>query len=132
MDIEKFVQNIKFFCARNNVKPTVACREAGVGGSFINNMEARGSVPSVEKVQLLARYLGVTVSQLLGETSTPRALEGLPEDVVLRDFMAPAHPPNVVRFTVAEVEMVLAYREATADDKMIVDAALRKYKESKQ
>lgn len=67
MDKELFVQNIKDFCARRNVKPTVACRESGVGSSFINNIEARGQTPSVEKVQLLAQYLGVTVSELLGE-----------------------------------------------------------------
>lgn len=67
MDKEIFVQNIKDYCARRNVKPTVACRESGVGSSFINNIEARGQTPSVEKVQLLAQYLGVTTSELLGE-----------------------------------------------------------------
>lgn len=67
MDKELFVQNVKFYCQQKNVKPTVACREAGVGTSFINNIEARGQIPSVEKVQLLAQYLGVTVSELIGE-----------------------------------------------------------------
>lgn len=128
MDKEKFVQNIKFFCTRKNIKPTVACREAGVGTSFINNIEKRRQTPSVEKVQILARYLGVTTSELLGETSAPRAGPTY-ADMVLHDFTAPTHPPNVVRFTVAEVETLLAYRKASADDKMIVDAALRKYKE---
>lgn len=67
MDKEIFVQNIKQYCALRGVKPTVACRESGVGSSFINNIEVKGSVPSIEKVQLLAQYLGVTVSELLGE-----------------------------------------------------------------
>lgn len=67
MDREIFVQNIKDLCALQGIKPTVACRESGVGSSFINNIESRGQVPSVEKVQLLAQYLGVTVSELLGE-----------------------------------------------------------------
>lgn len=132
MNKQNFVQNIKLLCARKNVKPTVACRESGVGTSFINNIEKRGQTPSVEKVEMLAHYLGVTVSQLLGETSPPRAPVDLDKKLVLHDFMAPSYPPNVVRFSIAEVEMVLAYRDATADDKMIVDAALRKYKESKQ
>lgn len=78
MNKSQFVQNIKIFCERRNVKPTVACREAGVGTSFINNIEARGQTPSVEKVQLLAQYLGVTVSELLGEVSNPNALSDLP------------------------------------------------------
>lgn len=67
MDKQLFVQNVKMYCQLRGVKPTVACRESGVGTSFINNIEARGQVPSVEKVQLLAQYLGVTTSELLGE-----------------------------------------------------------------
>ena len=66
MNREKLVQNIKAYCALRGVKPTVACRECGVGVSFINNIE-RGQTPSVAKVQMLAQYLGCTVSDLLGE-----------------------------------------------------------------
>ena len=71
MDKDIFVQNIKNYCHLKGVKPTIACRESGVGSSFINNIEAKGSIPSVEKVQLLADYLGVTTSELLGEPVRP-------------------------------------------------------------
>lgn len=67
MDKSFFVQNIKNICKLRGIAPTVACRESGVGSSFINNIESRGQTPSVEKVQLLAEYLGVTTSELLGE-----------------------------------------------------------------
>ena len=70
MDKELFVQNIKTRWDAKGVKPTVACREAGVGVSFINDIE-RGQTPSVAKVQMLAQYLGCTVSDLLGEDPTP-------------------------------------------------------------
>lgn len=70
MDKDIFVQNIKKYCAIKGVKPTVACKESGVGGSFINDIE-RGRRPLVTKVQILAEYLGVTTSELLGETVTP-------------------------------------------------------------
>ena len=72
MDAQIFVQNIKHYCNLQGVKPTVACRESGVGSSFINNVE-RGQTPSVAKVQMLAEYLGVTVSELLGEKKEPTA-----------------------------------------------------------
>lgn len=68
MDKQIFVQNIKMYCQLRGVKPTVACRESGAGSDLINMIERRGSVPSVERVQLLAQYLGVTTSELLGET----------------------------------------------------------------
>lgn len=67
MDKKIFVQNIKIYCALKGVKPTVACRESGVGTSFISDIN-RGQIPSVAKVQQLAQYLGCTVSDLLGET----------------------------------------------------------------
>lgn len=71
MNKELFVQNVKKACKRKGIKPTVACYSSGVGRSFINNIEARGQVPSVEKVQMLAAYLGVTTSELLGEEKKP-------------------------------------------------------------
>lgn len=49
-----------------NIKPTNACKESGVGSSFLSDIQ-RGQTPSVAKVQLLAQYLGVTTSDLLGE-----------------------------------------------------------------
>lgn len=72
MERELFVQNIKEYCRARGVKPTVACRESGVGVSFINDIE-RGKTPSVAKVQMLAQYLGCTVSDLLGEEGNAKA-----------------------------------------------------------
>lgn len=70
MNAFEFVQNVKKHCELKGIKPTVACRESGVGTSFINNIE-KGSEPSVAKVQKLATYLGVTTSELLGEKIEP-------------------------------------------------------------
>lgn len=79
MERELFVQNIKERCRAKGVKPTVACREAGVGTSFITDIN-KGQTPSVAKVQLLAQYLGCTVSDLLGEKE-------MPPDPVRQEFM---------------------------------------------
>lgn len=68
MDKEIFVENVKEYCELKGVKPTVACRESGVGTSFLPDIR-RGQTPSVGKVQMLAQYLGCTVSDLLGETN---------------------------------------------------------------
>lgn len=66
MDANVFVQNVKKYCVIKGVAPTVACRESGAGKSLMSQV-AQGIVPSVAKVQLLAQYLGVTTSDLLGE-----------------------------------------------------------------
>ena len=82
MDKQIFVQNIKKYCGLRGVKPTVACRESGAGKDIINRIETGGSVPSVERVQMLAEYLGVTVSELLGEM-TPGKSAPTSEEVSL-------------------------------------------------
>lgn len=81
MDRELFVQNIKDRCRAKGVKPTVACREAGVGTSFITDIN-KGQTPSVAKVQMLAQYLDCTVSDLLGEGPSQQ----LPADTVTDEF----------------------------------------------
>lgn len=77
MDKEIFVQNVKRYCSLRGVKPTVACRESGAGRSLLTNLEQNGSLPSVEKVQKLAAYLGVTTSELLGEEKEPAPEDGV-------------------------------------------------------
>ena len=66
MDANVFVQNVKKYCVIKGVAPTVACRESGAGKSLMSQV-SQGITPSVAKVQLLAQYLGVTTSDLLGE-----------------------------------------------------------------
>lgn len=99
MDKQLFVQNVKMYCQLRGVKPTVACRESGVGTSFINNIEARGQVPSVEKVQLLAQYLGVTTSELLGETEPKNlAIQDQPYLVMRYNSLSPEEQEKVMTF----------------------------------
>ena len=99
LDKAVFVQNIKKYCAAKGVKPTVACRESGVGSSFINNIESRGQVPSVEKVQLLAQYLGVTVGDLLGEDPS-KSTNGPPRPYLVFRFnqLSPKSQEDVMAF----------------------------------
>ena len=70
MNTDIFVQNVKRYCAINGVKPTVACAESGAGKDLLSKLANHGAIPSVAKVQLLAQYLGCTVSDLLGEKTT--------------------------------------------------------------
>lgn len=71
MDIEKVVQNIQRICKEHGTTPTVACRESGAGKDMVTNMKMRGILPSIEKMSMLAAYLDVTTSELLGEEKVP-------------------------------------------------------------
>lgn len=79
MNKEQLVENINKYCALKGVKPTPACRDSGAGRSLINDIE-RERTPSVERIQMLAQYLGCTVNDLLGETNgkpPPRLIRSL-------------------------------------------------------
>lgn len=79
MDIEKVVENIQRACQAKGTTPTVAARESGAGQNVVTALKKKGSIPSVDKLQKLAVYLGVTTSELLGEEKKPAPVsEGEP------------------------------------------------------
>lgn len=107
MDKDIFVQKVKMLCLQKGVKPTNVCNELGIGGSFLPDIK-RGRIPSVEKVQMLAAYLGVTTSELLGEEKEPTPVsEG-----------EPVYPPE--------------YDLLSPEDKVLVDNMIRSLAKKQQ
>ncbi len=105
MDRELFVQNIKKYCEQRGIKPTVACRESGVGASFISQIKGRGSIPSVEKVYMLASYLGVTLNDLVGE-DVINSTRGPEQNYLVRRYNS--FPPEVQKEVMAFIEFKVA------------------------
>ena len=102
MDIEKIVENIQRICKQQGTNPTVAGRESGAGKDLVTQMKTRGILPSIEKMSLLAAYLGVTTSELLGEEKEPApAAEG-----------GPVYPPE--------------YDRLSPEDRALVDSMIRR------
>ena len=67
MDAQKIVENIQNICRDRGTNPTTAGKESGAGKDLVSSLKTRGVLPSIEKIMLLADYLGVTTSELLGE-----------------------------------------------------------------
>ena len=109
------MQNVKNLCLQRKVKLTNACKESGVGGSFINDIE-RGRRPLVTKVQMLADYLGVTTSELLGEVPMGAYTKEMATSI-----------PSVPDISDAEQALVSAYRIATPADRAIIDNIINRY-----
>ena len=104
MDKAAFVQKVKMLCLMKGVKPTNACKESGVGGSFLSDIN-RGQIPSVERVQMLASYLGVTTSELLGEAGPQNlAIQDQPYLVMRYNSL----PPKVQEEVMAFIEFKVA------------------------
>lgn len=86
LDAIKIVENIQRICAEQGTTPTVAGRESGAGKDLVSAMKRRGVLPSIEKMSLLADYLGVTVSELLGESGGSKSLPSQQEQKFARLF----------------------------------------------
>lgn len=73
MDKEVLIYNINIACKKAGIAPTKAFSEAGVGKDFFVNLRRSGGT-SVSKVADLATYLGVSVSDLVGDAKAPAEL----------------------------------------------------------
>lgn len=60
--------NVKIFAERNGLSILALERAVGLGRGSISKWET--NMPSIDKVQKVASYFGVSTSELLGESST--------------------------------------------------------------
>lgn len=94
METERIVKNIQRICKERGTTPTVACRESGAGKGMVSALKKQGTIPSIEKMSLLASYLGVTTSELLGEKKpTPDTESGLSAEQADLVSLYDAAPP---------------------------------------
>lgn len=108
MNVEIFVQNVKSLCKAQGTTPSAASEASGAGRNFMDNIK-KGSIPSVAKVQMLAEYLGVTTSDLLGEKKEPTAQDdGLSEGELALITLFRQLTPD-------QQEMVIRMVQAAAD-----------------
>ena len=109
MDVTRIVENIQRICKEKGTTPTVAGKESGAGKDLVSAMKRRGVLPSIEKMRLLAEYLGVTTSELLGETKKPTVQDdGLTEaEQALMDLFRQLTPD--------QQDMVIRMVQAAAD-----------------
>lgn len=98
MDKEYFVKKVECLCLVKGIKPSNACRESGLGTSFLPDIK-RGRIPSIDKFEKLAAYLGTTVSDLIGEVApdVPTFPEH-PDLVILYDQLSKEAQQEVMAF----------------------------------
>lgn len=131
MNMETFVENAKAICKNKNIAVSTACLNAGLSITWMSDIEKKHTRPRIDSVIAFAQYLGVTVSELLGETAAyPNRAQTPPaQTLTLHDSTVRLDPSDVKRLTVSEVEMVMAYRAASPEIRRVIDGALEPYKQ---
>ena len=89
MDFNRLQKVISDCCERKGESARTAFVESGVGRSFYDNIN-KGSVPSVDKLQALAVYFGVSLDYLVGNTDVPEVnrAEETPQIALARAIVA--------------------------------------------
>lgn len=112
MDNSYIVKAIKKLCSEKKITISSLLEGCNLTKSFIYDLEKRKTSPSCEKISRIADYLNCPVDYLLGRSNMLQ--------------------PYQEAFSQEEVDLILAYRKAEANDRSIVDLALHKYIRSEQ
>ena len=62
-----FQKNLNQYMAARHVTPTIICERLGVSKASVSQWRAGAKIPRMDKIEKLARLLGVTKSDLLEE-----------------------------------------------------------------
>ena len=115
MDFDRLQNVIQSLCDKEGIKVRTAYEKSGVGRSFYDNIR-KGSVPSVEKLQALAKYFGVSLDYLVGNTDYPYT--ATTNKAMRLNLNTPA-----VELSDREIAVALAYRnhpvEQTSIDRIL-------------
>lgn len=68
MDCSIILERLELLCKSKGVSRNKALIDSGAGEGLAGNLQ-KGSAPSVEKIQNLADYFGVTVDYILGNST---------------------------------------------------------------
>ncbi len=69
MNVDFFVQNVKAHCRIMGISPSRACRDSGAGETLLDNVK-RGRIPSIDRIEMLAKFFDCTIGELIGEDTS--------------------------------------------------------------
>ena len=83
MYTDAIAQRITDLCKEKGISINQLLQETKLNKSFVDNLK-KGSIPSVDKISIVAEYFGVSVDYLLGKEEKHSEPEVLPDKNVIR------------------------------------------------
>ena len=71
MNNVQLANNIKLLCKSKKITIKSLLESCKINRNFMYDLEKKAQVPSVEKLETIADYLGCSVDYLLGRTDNP-------------------------------------------------------------
>ena len=71
-DVNLLIQRIEALCMQAGITKTKLFADCDMSRNTINNLK-KGSIPSVDKIAVIADYFNVSTDYLIGRTETPNA-----------------------------------------------------------
>lgn len=109
MDNIQLATKIKRLCKHKNLTVKSLLNACNLNNIFIYDIEKRGKIPSVEKIELIADYLDVSVDYLLGRSDEPQSTY-VTSTISKQDLKDIARKPQSKDLSEEEAEIVGLYR----------------------
>lgn len=113
MDLNKILIVIKEQCSIKGITQKEVLAQSGAGDKFVQHIKS-GSAPSIEKCQALAKYFGVSLDYLVGNTDYPY--------IVTAAEMEERKNPDIIRKDIA----AFGGAETLTVDSKALDAAIER------
>lgn len=109
---EVMARNIQYYLNRNDKDRIDLCKDLGLKYSTVSNWLQGVKYPRIDKIELMARYFGITKADLVEDhTAAP----------------APAPEPAAPDFSPHDIALIEAYHDASDEIQDIVDTTLDRY-----
>lgn len=116
MDNIQLATKIKRLCKHKNITVKSLLNACNLNNIFIYDIEKRGKIPSVEKIELIADYLDVSVDYLLGRTDDPQSTY-VTTSISKQELKDIAKKPQSKDLSKEEAEIIGLYRLLNVRDR---------------
>lgn len=121
-DSEVLVNKIDFLCHEAGIPKTKLFTDCGLNKNVISNLK-NGSVPSVDKITIIANYFNCSTDYLLGRTDDPSIKPQSPERHII--YRAEETPDGIVN------EFIQIFEGLDFQDKLeVMNTAVSKMKKN--
>ncbi len=121
-DSEFLVNKIEFLCHEAGISKTKLFTDCGLNKNVVNNLK-NGSVPSVDKITIIANYFNCSIDYLLGRTDDPSIKPQSPEQHII--YRAKETPDGIVN------EFIQIFEKLDFQDKIeVMNTAVSKMKKN--
>ena len=131
MNNEQLVLNIKELCRKKNIPIKKLLGELKLSSSFLSDINTKGTIPSINKIESIADYFNVSIDYLIGRTEQPTKIEQNISHSTLNDKSIGINNVQSIETNISR-ELITEFEKLSFRDKSYVMNIIAELNEPKQ